>query len=170
MSQNTKYYNSYGQQIKNFKSYAATGAPMYKNLTNKNGDKIHKPQNYINTGGQLYSNNNENKYKSIYVIDCKDGKKYIGETENIDKRILQHFTGNGSKVTQKFMPKKAQEIDKVPGVIAKDIEHEYTKKYIKKFGYENVRGGRYTNSTTLNNNYNDTNKKNNNNYGNYSDN
>ncbi len=33
---------------------------------------------------------------------------------------------------------------------ADDIEQLYTNKYIVKYGYNNVRGGKYTNSTTLN--------------------
>ena len=34
------------------------------------------------------------------------------------------------------------------------LEQKYTDKYIKKHGYQNVRGGKYTNSKTLKGNYN----------------
>ena len=34
--------------------------------------------------------------------------------------------------------------------LADDIEQLYTNKYIVEYGYNNVRGGKYTNSTTLN--------------------
>ena len=89
-----KYYNSYRQRIKNVYVYASTGAPMYKNFTNKYGEKIH--------------------------------------------------------VTQKFKPKSITKLDKVPGYFAKEVEQEYTDYYIDKYGYDKVRGGKYTNSYTLN--------------------
>ena len=52
-------------------------------------------------------------------------------------------------LTKKFEPKSAKIIDVVPGYYAKNVEQYYTEKYIQKFGYNNVRGGKYTNSLTL---------------------
>ncbi len=147
-----QYYNAYGQRIRNPKAYASTGAPMYKNFTTKRGKKINNPKSYVKSGGSLYANN-INKEKSIYIVECDDNKKYIGETSNFDKRMKQHFTGNGSKVTQKFKPKKATELERIPGYFAKEIEQEYTDKFIRKYGYDNVRGGKYTNSKTLKKSY-----------------
>ena len=40
-------------------------------------------------------------------------------------------------------------LDSCPGFFADDIE-EHTRTNIVKYGYNNVRGGKYTNSTTLN--------------------
>jgi predicted GIY-YIG superfamily endonuclease len=71
---------------------------------------------------------------SIYVINCEKGKKYIGKTENFERRANQHFSGNGAKVTQKFEPKVMKEIDVVPGYFANEIEQEYTEEYMDKYG------------------------------------
>ena len=124
------YYTQKGDYIKNLTAYAKTGAPMY---TSKY-DRSH----------------NINKPHDIYKVECSDGKKYIGKTANIDKRMDQHFSGNGSKVTQKFKPKSAEVIDSCPGFFSDKLEQKHTEKEIKKHGYINVRGGKYTNSKTLN--------------------
>ena len=122
------YYTKSGTYIRNPEAYANTGAPMYKSK---------------------YDNKNINKPTSIYKAELVHDKKYIGKTCDFDKRCDQHFTGNGSMVTKKFNPKYITEIDKVHGFFSDDIEQYYTEKYICKYGYQNVRGGQYTNSKTL---------------------
>ena len=96
----------------------------------------------------------ESKYinapTTIYKLNLEDGKKYIGKTTNFDRRMDQHFSGNGSKVTKKFKPIDGKTIDEVPGFLSDEIEHEYTEEYIKKYGYDKVRGGYYTNSKNIN--------------------
>jgi predicted GIY-YIG superfamily endonuclease len=129
-----KYYTKNGDLIKNPEAYSKTGAPMY---TTKFEDS---------------ANINEETY--IYKLNLENGKKYIGKTKNFDKRMNEHFTGNGSKVTQKFKPLDGEVIDVTYGYKSNDIEHQYTEEYIKKYGYENVRGGYYTNSHTLKKNKN----------------
>jgi putative endonuclease len=37
------------------------------------------------------------KVWSVYILECKDGSLYTGVTNNIDKRMLAHASGNGSK-------------------------------------------------------------------------
>ena len=122
-----EYYTKHGHKIRNPVAYASTGAPMFE----KNGDV------------------NINKERTIYKVNCADNKIYIGETGNYKQRMAQHFGGKGSKVTQKFKPKKAVVVDKVPGYLARDAEQHYVEENIKKYGYDNVRGGLYTNSKTL---------------------
>ena len=86
---------------------------------------------------------------SIYKLNLENGKKYIGKTTDVDRRMDEHFGGAGSEVTKKFKPKSGEIIDEVPGFFSDDTEQYHTEQYIKKNGYGNVRGGRYTNSTTL---------------------
>jgi predicted GIY-YIG superfamily endonuclease len=146
-----KYYTSSGELIRNPEAYAATGAPMHTGFTTKTGKRVRNPEAYAKSGRQLYTDKDINEEKSIYKVECQGGKKYIGETGDFDRRMDQHFSGRGAKVTQKFQPKSAKELERVPGYFAKEVEQEYTEKYIKKHGYNNVRGGTHTNSTTLNN-------------------
>ena len=124
----TTYYTESGTIIRNPEAYARTGAPMYKNN---------------------YSNKDINQPTSIYKMNLKDGKKYIGKTTNIDRRMKEHFTGHGSRVTKKFAPKSGSVVDECPGFFADELENYYTDKNIDKYGYDNVRGGRYVNSKTL---------------------
>ena len=40
----------------------------------------------------------------VYSLNLKDGRKYIGKTNNIDRWMQEHFSGNGSKWTKKYNP------------------------------------------------------------------
>ena len=122
------YYTESGYKIRNNEAYAITGAPMYKTK-------------------QLITN--INTPTEIYKINLEEGKIYIGKTINIKRRMQEHFSGNGAKVTKKFKPLDFKILEKIPGYFSNDKENKYTKKYIKKYGYNNVRGGCYTNSKTL---------------------
>ena len=123
------YYTQFGQIIRNPDAYAKTGAPMYTTRYTESKD-INAPT-------------------AIYKMNLKGGKKYVGKTTDVDRRMNQHFSGNGAKVTKKFKPINAKVIDEVPGFFSDEVEQEYTEEYIGKYGYENVRGGKYTNSKTL---------------------
>ncbi len=124
-----KYYTKHGDHIKSPEAYARTGAPMYKDKYNKSS--------------------NINEETMIYKMDLEHGKKYIGKTVDFERRMDQHFSGCGSKVTQKFKPKKGEVIDSCPGFFSDELEQYHTEVSIDKHGYNNVRGGYYTNSKTL---------------------
>lgn len=128
-----RYYTEDGTQIYNPDAYAKTGAPMYE-------DRHENRHEY---------SRNINEIHYIYLVHCDDGVKYIGKTTDIDRRMAQHFNGEGSQVTQKYEPESYEALDQCNGYESSRIEQEYTDKYIKKYGYENVRGGKYTNSNTL---------------------
>ena len=40
----------------------------------------------------------------IYILKCKTGVVYIGETKTLYKRLFQHKRGTGSKTTKKYKP------------------------------------------------------------------
>ena len=40
----------------------------------------------------------------VYVLSCENGLIYVGETERIFKRLTEHCTNKGAKVTQKNKP------------------------------------------------------------------
>ena len=144
-----QYYTECGERIRNPEAYAATGAPMYDSFTTREGKKVYNPEAYVNAGGELYVDKNINEERSVYEIKCRGGKRYVGETGDYDRRMEEHFTGNGAKVTQKYKPISTKEIDIVPGYLAKKVEQEHTDYLIDKLGYDRVRGGKYTNSHTL---------------------
>ena len=123
------YYTQSGEKIRNPEAYALTGAPMFKTKYQQEKD-INAPT-------------------TIYKLNLENGKKYVGKTTDVDRRMDQHFSGNGSKVTKKFKPIDGKTIDEVPGFFSDDVEQEYTEDYIEKYGYNNVRGGYYTKSATL---------------------
>ena len=126
----TTYYTQNGIAIRNPVAYAKGGSPMYET-------------------DSIYDTKDINQKTYIYKINLEDGKKYIGKTINIERRMRQHFNGNGAKVTQKFKPIKYKILDSCPGFLADEIEQIYTNSYIVKYGYNNVRGGTYTNSISL---------------------
>lgn len=58
----------------------------------RNGDYIYNPEAYARTGAPMYKTkysetSNINEHTSIYKLDLEDGKKYIGKTTNIDRRM-----------------------------------------------------------------------------------
>ena len=78
---------------------------------------------------------------SIYVLKCKDNKYYIGKSMKLDNsRIIDHFIGEGSVWTKKYPPIEVVEIINNVDNFAEDL---YTKKYMLKYGIDNVRGGSY---------------------------
>lgn len=80
---------------------------------------------------------------NIYILLLENDKYYIGKTshENLYKRIQQHFDCNGSSWTKLYKPVKTIEI--IENADSYD-EDKYTKKYMSKYGIENVRGGTYS--------------------------
>lgn len=124
-----KYYGKNGDYIKNPTAYAKTGAPMYETKYDESPDI--------------------NEETFIYKLNLADGKKYVGKTKDIDRRMNEHFSGNGSMVTKKFKPKGGEILDSCPGFFSDNLEQDYTEEFIEKHGYAKVRGGKYTNSVTL---------------------
>jgi len=83
-----------------------------------------------------------NNMSTIYVLLCERNKYYIGKTERpLQTRVAEHFSKRGSEWTKKYRPIKI--IEQIAGADEFD-EDRYTKKYMKKYGIDNVRGGAYT--------------------------
>jgi hypothetical protein len=78
---------------------------------------------------------------TIYVLECMDGKYYVGRTGNLDKRLELHSSGRGSFWTRKYPMKSVIEVLKNAD---KFDEDKYVLKYMDKYGVENVRGGSYS--------------------------
>jgi hypothetical protein len=78
---------------------------------------------------------------TIYILKLREGKYYVGKSDNVQKRFEQHLEGNGSAWTKKYSPIKIEKT--IPNASPFD-EDRYVKEYMSKYGVDNVRGGSYT--------------------------
>jgi len=76
----------------------------------------------------------------IYTLQLQHGKYYIGKTDNPKFRLDNHFNSNGSAWTNLYKPIKVLEL--IPNCDNYD-EDKYTRKYMDKYGINNVRGGSF---------------------------
>ena len=76
----------------------------------------------------------------IYTLQLEEGKYYIGKTSNPDFRIEHHFQNSGAIWTKKYKPLNVLEI--IPDCDDYD-EDKYTRRYMDKYGIDNVRGGSF---------------------------
>lgn len=42
----------------------------------------------------------------MYILECSNGKYYVGSTKDLKRRIRQHQDGEGANFTSKFLPVK----------------------------------------------------------------
>jgi len=49
-----------------------------------------------------------------YIIECKDGKLYTGITNNLERRIKAHNSGNGGRFTKYRAPVKLRYSEDCP--------------------------------------------------------
>jgi predicted GIY-YIG superfamily endonuclease len=83
----------------------------------------------------------------VYTLNLEGGRKYVGMTSNIDRRLEEHFSGNGSKWTQKYSPESISNIRKVPSVqYAKKLETIMYTNMKNYHGGDKVRGAGHTSS------------------------
>lgn len=79
---------------------------------------------------------------TIYVLLCEKQRYYIGKTDRpLHDRMDEHFNRNGSEWTKKYRPIKV--VEQILNADDFD-EDKYTKKYMKNYGIDKVRGGSYT--------------------------
>merc|ERR1712096_14277 len=77
---------------------------------------------------------------NVYVLKLQHGKWYVGKATDVDARFLEHKNGKGAAWTLIHPPisifQRISDADRFE-------EDTVTKKYMSKFGIENVRGGSY---------------------------
>lgn len=76
----------------------------------------------------------------IYTLRLKDDKYYVGKSIDLERRVGQHFLGNGAAWTKLFKP-----VDLYHCVDEKGPHHENFQTIImmKMYGIQNVRGGEW---------------------------
>jgi predicted GIY-YIG superfamily endonuclease len=78
---------------------------------------------------------------NIYVLELVKNKFYVGKTfNNVSVRYKQHENGKGSMWTRMFRPIRILEHYETINEFEEDM---MTKKYMNKYGIDNVRGGTY---------------------------
>ncbi len=70
----------------------------------------------------------------IYILRLKDGKYYIGKTDNTLQRYQEHLEGRGSAWTRKHKP---VDVMKVILNASPFDEDKCVKEYMAKYGTEN---------------------------------
>ena len=81
---------------------------------------------------------------TIYALQLESNKFYIGKTsrnEGVDVRFQEHKSGRGSEWTKLYKPVSIIQSYEHDSSFEEDV---LTKKYMIKYGIENVRGGSYT--------------------------
>lgn len=73
----------------------------------------------------------------VYILKLEDDCWYVGTTSNMNYRLAQHNFGQGSKWTRVHRPIAIAEV-LVGGL---QIERVKTLEYMRKYGYNMVRGG-----------------------------
>jgi hypothetical protein len=77
---------------------------------------------------------------TVYVLELEGDYYYIGFTQDLVKRLGQHFDSKGAQWTKKHRPLRLIDVYyDVPAL----VEHRVTKRYIERFGMDKVRGGWY---------------------------
>ena len=82
---------------------------------------------------------------NIYVLELENNKFYVGQAKDVKARFEQHLKGKlGSDWTKLHKPLKLKKVYKTnfeDMSQAISLENTITIEYMKKFGWENVRGG-----------------------------
>ncbi len=83
------------------------------------------------------------KSLNLYVLKLVSNKFYVGKTcKSVSYRFNIHKNGHGAKWTKLYKPLEILEQFESND---KFDEDKYTKKYMDKYGIDNVRGGSYAN-------------------------
>jgi hypothetical protein len=78
---------------------------------------------------------------TVYVLECEDGKYYVGSTQNRKRRFEQHERGRGSQWTRMYKPIRVlREHRRIPSKFLLGLESKITAECMLEFGVNNVRG------------------------------
>ena len=124
--------------------------PIYKKKTTKSYKSKSGTAKYKKAAGSKYKKKSKAGYTQpkkayTYSLNLKGGKKYVGYTTNIKRRLGQHFSGNGAKVTQECRPISVNHVHRCTSVKnAKKAETAVYNNMKKYHGKNKVRGAGHT--------------------------
>jgi predicted GIY-YIG superfamily endonuclease len=81
--------------------------------------------------------------QTIYKLRQVENKFYVGTTRNLELRLRQHQTGEGSMWTRKYKVIEVYEKKEVPEEFSSGEETKQTLQMMLKHGINNVRGAEY---------------------------
>ena len=110
----------------------------WKNLSLKNDINFERNKKYLNN--YIKTNKILTTVEYIYVLKLTSDKYYIGRSNSIYKRLLDHINNKGAAWTKKYKFKSILSIEKM---INNKHENNKTKELINIYGIQNVRGGCY---------------------------
>lgn len=62
--------------------------------------------------GYRFKERNKSKGHYVYTLNLEGGKKYVGYSSNVKRRIAQHFNGTGAAVTRECRPISVHSVKK----------------------------------------------------------
>lgn len=82
----------------------------------------------------------------VYILELEDGKFYVGASRNVEERLEEHFEGDDSpKWTSIYEPVAVHDTfpldDSFSWKHVLSFENQHTKRLMREYGVENVRGG-----------------------------
>lgn len=84
---------------------------------------------------------------TVYVLECEDGKYYVGSTQNRKRRFKEHESGRGAKWTRMYKPIRVlREYRRIPLKFLLGLESKITAECMLEFGVNNVRGSMFCSS------------------------
>ncbi len=116
--------------------------PYNKSIKQTNKSTSNKSYYYSNK-----KSNESTKQHYVYTLNLKGGKKYVGMTSDPEKRLTDHFTGNGAQWTQKNQPTSLSSIIPCKNKeSARKLETAIYYNVKERFGSDKVRGAGNTKS------------------------
>ena len=85
------------------------------------------------------------KKSSVYILQLEDDRIYVGTSQDVERRVLQHVSGKGAAFTRKFKPTgvRLPRLGNVRGD-GDAAERDETLRYMYLKGIDMVRGWKYT--------------------------
>ncbi|MFH0961559.1 MAG: GIY-YIG nuclease family protein [archaeon] len=86
----------------------------------------------------------------VYVLRCADGTLYVGSTDNIERRVVEHQLGKGAKYTRGRAPVRVVYLETFPSrseamrreKAVKKLGKAGKEKLVERFGLEGKTGPR----------------------------
>jgi len=88
---------------------------------------------------------------TVYVLECENGKYYVGSTQNKRKRFQEHMEGGRASVwTKENKPIRVlQQYTRIPPQCALGLESQVTAEAMMQYGVNNVRGAMFSDPLPL---------------------